>query len=275
MRTQLRRHRRSTRAVVVVAAALTWVGVSYCAGEDEATTSSSDPAKAFEPPKPPAAAQYVEKRQRMVKTQIMRPGFGASPVRSKEVLEAMRQCPRHVFVPLRERLRAYQDSPLDIGHGQTISQPYIVALMTELLELTPESKVLEIGTGSGYQAAVLAHLTPQVYTVEIVKPLADRAKKTLDEQGYTTVQCRTGDGYFGWEEHAPFDAIIVTCAAGHLPPPLWEQLKPGGRIVVPIGGPHEVQHLVVIEKTPQGERKSRAVLPVIFVPLTRGEPRDR
>jgi protein-L-isoaspartate(D-aspartate) O-methyltransferase len=225
-------------------------------------------------PAAPSAAEHVEDRKKMVESQIADSWDGRPAVKDPAVLEAMRQCPRHAFVPREVRRQAHMDSPLPIGHGQTISQPYIVAFMTELLELTPESKVLEIGTGSGYQAAVLAHLTSQVYTVEIIKGLADRAAKTLRKQGYKEVHCRNADGYFGWEEHAPFDAIIVTCAAGHLPPPLWEQLKPGGRIVVPIGGPHEVQRLVVMTKKPDGKRESRSVMPVRFVPLTRENLRD-
>lgn len=185
------------------------------------------------------------------------------------MLAAMQAVPRHAFVPEHIRRRAYVDSPLPIGHGQTISQPYIVASMTELLQLTPESKVLEIGTGSGYQAAVLAEITPHVYTVEIIKPLAERAATTLREQGYKKVKTLRADGYFGWKEHAPYDAIIVTCAAGHLPPPLWEQLKPEGRIVIPIGGQHEIQRLIVVTKTAEGKRKSKSIMPVRFVPLTR------
>ena len=182
----------------------------------------------------------------------------------------MRTTPRHVFVPEDMRSRAYSDTPLPIGHGQTISQPFIVAYMTELLQLEPDDKVLEIGTGSGYQAAVLAQLTPEVYTIEIIKPLAERAKKALADQGYEDVKTKNADGYFGWEEHAPFDAIIVTAAAGHVPPPLWEQLKPGGRMVIPIGGQYEVQRLVVVEKTKEGQRRSQSVMAVRFVPFTRG-----
>jgi protein-L-isoaspartate(D-aspartate) O-methyltransferase len=140
--------------------------------------------------------------------------------------------------------------------------------MTELLELTPESKVLEIGTGSGYQAAVLAHLTPHVYTIEILEPLAGRSSRVLEEQGYAAVQTRHSDGYYGWPEAGPFDAIIVTCAAGHLPSPLWEQLAPGGRIVIPIGGVYSVQRLVVIKKSPDGKRSSESVMGVRFVPMT-------
>lgn len=205
----------------------------------------------------------------MVTQTIEHPLDLRTPVAHKGVLNAMRSVPRHVFIPRNVRRLAYTDSPLPIGHGQTISQPYIVALMTELLQLTPESKVLEIGTGSGYQAAVLAHLTPHVYSVEIIKPLAERAAQTLRRQGYHMVKTRRADGYFGWKEHAPYDVIIVTCAAGHLPPPLWEQLKPGGRIVIPIGGPYEVQRLIVLTKTEEGKRRSRTVISVRFVPMTR------
>ncbi len=180
----------------------------------------------------------------------------------------MKTVPRHVFIPEVQRARAYRDSPLPIGHGQTISQPYMVAIMTELLDLDRTKRVLEIGTGSGYQAAVLAQLTPHVYTIEIVQPLAERAGSTLKAQGYDDVHRRTGDGYHGWSEHAPFDVIIVTCAAGHVPPPLWEQLAPGGRIVIPIGGRYEVQRLVVVTKQSDGTRRSRTVMPVRFVPMT-------
>ncbi|RJP34505.1 MAG: protein-L-isoaspartate(D-aspartate) O-methyltransferase [Phycisphaerales bacterium] len=192
-------------------------------------------------------------------------------VKDADVLAAMRAVPRHVFVPSHSRHTAYADSPLPIGEGQTISQPYIVALMTELLAVEPDSKILEIGTGSGYQAAVLAHLTHHVYSMEIIEKLATSARKTLDDEGYKEVHSRFGDGYHGWPEHAPYDGIIVTCAAGHLPPPLWEQLAPGGRIVIPIGSPKEVQRLVVIEKDAEGRRTSRTIMPVNFVPLTRGD----
>ena len=221
---------------------------------------------------PPAAVEFSPERNDMVTRTIEHPRDGRRAVKDKAVIAAMRQVPRHAFVPKNMRRRAYVDSPLPIGQGQTISQPYIVALMTELLELKPDSKVLEIGTGSGYQAAVLAHLTPHVYSIEIIKPLAERAKETLLEQGYKEVHTRHADGYFGWKEEAPFDAIIVTCAAGHLPPPLWDQLKPEGRIVIPIGGPYEVQRLVVVTKTTEGKRQSKTVISVRFVPMT-GESR--
>lgn len=220
-------------------------------------------------PDPPGAKQRQRERRLMVQNQIAQPIDGRTPVRDGAVLEAMRTVPRHVFVPKSHHRLAYADTPLPIGHGQTISQPYIVAMMTELLKLTPNSKVLEIGTGSGYQAAVLAHLTPHVYTIEIIEPLADRAGKVFEWQRYNEVRFRCADGYFGWAQEAPFDVIIVTCAAGHLPPPLWQQLKPGGRIVIPIGGPLEVQRLVVVEKTEDGKRRSTAVTAVRFVPMTR------
>lgn len=230
-------------------------------------TAVSQPTTAYRPPDPPAAKERITEREQMVATQIAG-GWDRTAVRDRRVLAALRAAPRHAFVPDSYQRQAYADSPLPIGHGQTISQPYIVATMTELLKLPPAGKVLEIGTGSGYQAAVLAHLTPHVYTIEIVAPLAQRAQKTLHEQGYTNVQCRQGDGYFGWPEAAPFDAIIVTAAAGHLPPPLWDQLKPGGRIVIPIGGPYEVQRLVVITKTATGRRESESIMAVRFVPMT-------
>ncbi len=239
----------------------------------DGTSPPPAPAPVFASPAPPAGQERVRERTAMVERQIAHPPGGRRRVTSPAVLDALRAVPRHVFVPRDLRRRAYLDTPLPIGHGQTISQPYMVALMTELLELTPETRVLEIGTGSGYQAAVLAHLTPHVYTIEIVEPLADRARRVLGEQGYDAVERRTGDGYFGWSEAGPFDAIIVTCAAGHLPPPLWEQLAPGGRIVIPIGSPHEIQRLVLARKAPDGTRRTRTITSVRFVPLTGGEGR--
>jgi len=205
----------------------------------------------------------------MVDEQIAHPRDGREPVTDSRVLEAMRMVPRHAFVPTDVRQQAYADHPLPIGHGQTISQPYIVGVMTELLRLGPESRVLEIGTGSGYQAAVLAHLTPHVYTIEIVAPLADAARRALQEQGYLEVQCRTGDGYRGWPESAPFDGIIVTCSAEDIPRPLWDQLKPGGRMVIPTGRDFGVQELVVVTKTADGGRERKSVAPVQFVPMRR------
>jgi len=220
------------------------------------------------PPKPPAAAEYADLRLAMVRSQIAEPDDDRLPVTDPRVLNAMRAAPRHVFAPGHLPSAAYGDWPLPIGHDQTISQPYIVALMTQLLKLTPDSSVLEIGTGSGYQAAVLAHLTPHVYTIEIVEPLARQAGRVLRVQGYDTVQCRIGDGHNGWPEAAPFDGIIVTCAADQLPRPLWDQLKVGGRIVIPIGRPDSVQRLEVITKTADGQRQQETVIPVRFVPMT-------
>ena len=229
----------------------------------------SEPADSvWTPPLSAAAKDFAAERERMVLRQIEHPADYRMPVTSKLVLDAMRNVPRHVFVPVKMEKKAYNDTPLPIGYGQTISQPYIVAVMTELLELDRESKVLEIGTGSGYQAAVLAYLTPHVYTIEIIEPLAARAEDALETYGFGLANARHADGYFGWESEGPFDAIIVTCAAGHLPPPLWDQLKPGGRIVIPIGGTFSVQRLVVVEKTEDGKRKSETVMGVRFVPMT-------
>ncbi|MBI3044221.1 MAG: protein-L-isoaspartate(D-aspartate) O-methyltransferase [Betaproteobacteria bacterium] len=187
---------------------------------------------------------------------------------SERVMVAMAKVPRHEFVPAGERRDAYANRPLPIGHGQTISQPYIVALMTDLMEVRPGDRVLEIGTGSGYQAAVLAELAGTVYTIEIVEPLAREAAQTLNRLGYRNVMTRTGDGYQGWPEHAPFDAIMVTAAPREVPKPLVDQLKPGGRLVVPVGGQGAGQSLLVIEKKPDGTVTRRNVLAVRFVPLT-------
>lgn len=184
------------------------------------------------------------------------------------VIAAIGNVPRHEFVPASLRDRAYLNRPLPIGHEQTISQPYIVAIMTDLLALLPGGRVLEVGTGSGYQAAVLAELGVEVYTIEIVEPLGVRARALLERLGYTNVHLRIGDGFAGWPEAAPFDAIIVTAAAPEIPPPLLEQLKPGGRMIIPVGGQLTGQDLVLVEKDAQGKVKRREILPVIFVPLT-------
>ena len=187
----------------------------------------------------------------------------------RRVLNALRAIPRHLFVPNELRDAAYANRPLPIGHGQTISQPYIVALMTDLLKVDADDVVLEVGTGSGYQAAVLSPLVKQVYTVEIIEPLAKQATARLQSIGYKNVHVRHADGYNGWKEAGPFDAIIVTAAATHIPPPLIQQLKPGGRMVIPVGGPFATQSLMLVEKTAQGKVRTRQVLPVMFVPLTR------
>ncbi len=205
---------------------------------------------------------YAEKRRSMVAQQIEARGVEATAV-----LKAMRQVPRHEFVGEKQRGQAYSDKPLPIGHGQTISQPYIVAYMTEVLELQPGDKVLEIGTGSGYQAAVLAEITDSVFTIEIIEELAEQAATRLQQLGYNEVRTKQADGYHGWEEHAPFDAIIVTAAAGHIPPPLLKQLKPDGRMVIPVGGVYEVQSLMLIRKTADGEIQTERLMPVRFVPF--------
>jgi protein-L-isoaspartate(D-aspartate) O-methyltransferase len=206
------------------------------------------------------AADHSAQRDRMVATQLERRG-----IRDARVLAAMRKVPRHEFVPAGVRDRAHDDGPLPIGHRQTISQPYIVALMTELAAVTPTSKVLEIGTGSGYQAAVLAELARDVYSIEIVEPLAREADATLRRLGYERVRLRTGDGYRGWPEAAPFDAIVVTAAPGSVPKPLIEQLAPGGRLVVPVGD--DMQWLEVHRRTEKGVTVERTI-PVRFVPMT-------
>ena len=186
------------------------------------------------------------------------------------VMETLGRVPRHLFVPPDLQDLAYSNRPLPIGYGQTISQPYIVALMTDLLAPEPDDVAFELGTGSSYQAAVLAELVAEVYTVEIVPPLAASAVARLKALGYDNVTVRAGDGYHGWPAHAPFDIIVVTAAASHVPPPLIAQLKPGGRMVIPVGSPFLTQHLLLIEKGADGTVTSRQILPVIFVPLTGG-----
>ncbi|RLJ20979.1 protein-L-isoaspartate O-methyltransferase [bacterium endosymbiont of Escarpia laminata] len=190
------------------------------------------------------------------------------------VMEAMKAVPRHEFVPPGARHQAYYNSPLPIGHGQTISQPYIVALMTDLLEPTAGDVMLEVGTGSGYQAAVLSRVVGQVYTLEIIGALSERAAESLRRLGYSNVECRVGDGYGGWAEQAPFDGIIVTAASPNIPQPLVDQLKPGGRLVIPIGMPFSHQELMVVEKEESGGISVRDVLGVAFVPLTRSSSKD-
>lgn len=216
----------------------------------------------------PRSSERETDRKGMVATQIARGGIYHKAVSDQRVLEAMRSVPRDWFVPRLRRDQAYDDTPLPIGHGQTISQPYIVALMTQHLQVKEGDKILEVGTGSGYQSAVLSELTPYVFTIEIVEPLHKLATRRYKEREYKTIQTRFGDGYDGWKEQAPFDGIIVTCSAGHVPVPLWEQLKPGGRMVIPVGGVYQTQRLLVLTKDADGKRKSKSVLPVRFVPMT-------
>jgi protein-L-isoaspartate(D-aspartate) O-methyltransferase len=188
------------------------------------------------------------------------------------VMAAMAEVPRHAFVPESEQRYAYANGPLPIGHGQTISQPYIVALMTDLLDCTQDDRVLEIGTGSGYQAAILARVVKQVYSVEIIPTLATKAAERLASLGYANIETRVGDGYQGWPEHAPYDGILVTAAAPSVPPPLVEQLREGARLVIPVGQQFAAQELLVVEKRPDGSVRTTNVLGVAFVPLTRGRP---
>ena len=203
-------------------------------------------------------------RQRMVQEQLR-----GRDIDNQRVLAAMAKVPRHEFVPPDRRASAYGDGPLPIGREQTISQPYIVALMTQLIDPKPGQRVLEVGTGSGYQAAVLAELVQEVYTIELIPELARRAAERLKALGYQGVQVRTGDGYKGWPEAAPFDAIVVTCGARHIPEPLFEQLKPGGRMVIPVGASSDQQTLLLVTKTATGAPATRKIAPVRFVPLRR------
>ena len=220
----------------------------------------------------PSPDSYVQQREQMVQLQIVSRG-----VTDEGTLRAMRTVPRHRFVPVDEVSNAYADTPLPIGGGQTISQPYMVAAMTELVQARPGQRILEVGTGSGYQAAVLASIVDTVYTIEILPALADMARDRLFGLGYRNVVTRCGDGYLGWPEHAPFDAIVITAAAEEIPAPLIAQLKEGGRLVIPVGSPYDVQTLVVGEKR-NGELVRREVMPVRFVPLQRnaaGDDQDR
>ena len=216
----------------------------------------------------PVSAQdessYDAAREAMVREQIAGRG-----IRDRRVIEAMRHVPRHSFIPAAERARAYDDGPVPIGQGQTISQPYIVALMTELVRPQPGDRVLEVGTGSGYQAAVLARLVKHVYTIELEETLARSATAVLRELQFENITVRTGDGYGGWPEHAPFDIVIVTAAPEHIPQPLIDQLKPGGRLIVPVGPRFSVQQLKLLEKDAGGAIKTTEVSPVMFVPLRR------
>ena len=228
--------------------------------------STATPASTTAPATTPTPGAMMDvRRQRMVKTQI-----AARGVADERVLAAMESVPRHEFVPDDMLDQAYNDHPLPIGYGQTISQPYIVAVMTEMLNLEPDDKVLEIGTGSGYQAAVLAEITDQVYTIEIIPELAERARDTMDRLGYDYVVSKQADGYWGWEEHAPFDAIIVTAAPDHIPQPLLHQLADGAQMVIPVGPPGGYQSLWIISREGD-EFQNTNWGGVRFVPLTRSE----
>ncbi len=208
--------------------------------------------------------RYTMARDEMVQYQIRKRG-----IKDQNVLRAMSSVPRHEFVRKGLWKNAYEDRPLPIGYGQTISQPYIVAYMTELLGVDQESRVLEVGTGSGYQAAILAGIVKEVYTVEIVAPLYQRSQTLLERLGYKNIQIKNADGYFGWESQAPFDAIIVTCASDFIPPPLIKQLKKGGVMCIPVGPPFKIQHLILVKKEMNGEITTQIMASVRFVPLVR------
>ncbi len=237
--------------------------------EEEVAVSPSPPPSPTATETPPEPTPTLERdpfaahREHMVRSQIEARG-----VKDPQVLEAMRDIPRHEFVPLPYLDRAYEDHPLPIGYGQTISQPYMVAVMTELLHVEEGDKVLEVGTGSGYQAAILAEITDQVYSVEIIPELAESAAARLKRLGYEQVKVANLDGYYGWEEHAPYDGIIVTCAPDHMPSPLLEQLKDGGRLVIPVGPPGAYQTLWLVEREGDEFLYKNVMEWIRFVPLT-------
>jgi protein-L-isoaspartate(D-aspartate) O-methyltransferase len=209
--------------------------------------------------------EYENRRKLMVSEQIKARG-----VRHEATLKAMETVPRHLFIPASGRSFAYHDNPAPIGHGQTISQPYIVAYMTQIVDPKPEHKVLEIGAGSGYQAAILSRIVKEVYTIEIIPELAAGAKSVLEELNYDNVHIKTADGYYGWDEAGPFDAIVVTAAAEHIPPPLIAQLVEGGKMIIPVGSPFMTQSLMLVEKE-KGKIKTRSLMAVRFVPFTRSK----
>jgi len=249
---------------IILVAVLGGILLMACAQIAPSPTPTEMPTPTPEPSPTPTTDIYTQQRKRMVDTQIRARG-----ITDEAVLRAMETVPRHEFVLPRYLDQAYADHPLPIGYGQTISQPFIVAWMTELLDIDQGDKVLEIGTGSGYQAAVLAEITDQVYSVEIIEELAKSAEERLKRLGYTKVKVKHADGYYGWEEHAPYDAIIVTCAPDHVPQPLAQQLKDGGRLVIPVGPPGGYQSLWLIIK--QGDQMlSKNLGGVRFVPLTGG-----
>lgn len=220
-------------------------------------------------PEPARPAASVELGFAMARAEMVRTQIAARGVTDARVLSAMARVPRHEFLPAAQRSMAYEDGPLPIGHGQTLSQPYVVAFMTAALDPRPGDRILEVGTGSGYQAAVLSGLVAEVFSIEIVEPLARRAEADLKRLGYANVKVRAGDGYAGWPEAAPFDAIIVTCAPEQVPPALVQQLKSGGRMIIPVGPQLGVQELILLRKTPKG-LEQQAVMEVRFVPMVGG-----
>lgn len=239
---------------------LSFLIVSVCgAGEEPREPDTRPPT----PQIPETTDDRSAERNRLVDKSIVGAG-----ITDPAVVDAMRAVPRHEFVPPEHRSAAYRNQPLPIGHGQTISQPYVVAYMTAVLEVGPDSRVLEVGTGSGYQAAVLAEIVDQIHSIEIIEPLAQSADELLDRLGYENVVVHQGDGYFGLPDAAPYDAIIVTAAAGHIPPPLLDQLAEDGRMIIPVGPVHAVQQLILVEKQTDGSITTTQLLPVRFVPMT-------
>lgn len=250
------------RTAIVVTAGLLAVG---CERRSDSGLLRNEPANSPAPAEPARengnSNAYLRNRERMLTEQLR-----ARDIHDERVLGAMQRVPRHAFVPVVQQSRAYSDCPLPIGHGQTISQPYIVALMTQLVEPQPHKKALDVGTGSGYQAAVLAELVDKVYSIEILEPLAEQSAARLKALGYQNIHVQHGDGYRGWPSEAPFEVIIVAAAPDHVPPPLVEQLARGGKMVIPVGD--DFQQLLLIEKDDQGEVTRRNVAPVAFVPMT-------
>ncbi len=264
-----------TTLTVIFTAAITYrpLNSSFAAdpNQNSNATDSNQPSQKKvgkeKPPRPthdhPAFKERFDERKQMVQKQIIARG-----VNEPNLVKAMKTVPRHAFVRRSDRRRAYKDHPLPIGMGQTISQPYIVAYMTKMLDLEPNDVVLEIGTGSGYQAAVAAEIAAEVYSIEIIKSLANSAEKKLKTLGYKNVQTKQGDGYFGWQKKQPFDAIIITAATPLIPPPLIKQLKNDAKMLLPLGNPFGPQRLVLITKNQKGDIKSKSLLPVRFVPMT-------
>ena len=258
------------RLVSMTAKVLLAVGLTLTAATSHANPKASSPTASVEP----ATIDHPRQSERAallaeVEAQVGSLGRGLGFHRlSNAVRRALLEVPRHEYVPADQAALAYRNRPLPIGHGQTISQPLIVAVMTELLQVEPGDRVFELGTGSGYQAAVLSAMGTKVYSVEIVTALGERARAALDRTGHAEVRTRIGDGYHGWPEAAPFDAIIVTAAGDHIPPPLIQQLKPGGRMVLPVGSRYRTQQLVLVERDLEGRVLTRELMPVRFVPLT-------
>jgi protein-L-isoaspartate(D-aspartate) O-methyltransferase len=240
--------------------------LSFSCGKEPPAQESPEKVKSAKGVKQEKSDMFAEQRMEMVSSQLADRGITA-----ETVLNAMSLVPRHEFVPGKYIDDAYMDGPLPIGFGQTISQPYIVALMTELLDVNKNSKVLEVGTGSGYQAAVLSRIVKEVYSVEIVKELSEISSAALRRTGCDNVKTHHADGYYGWPEHAPYDAIITTCASEFIPPPLIKQLKKGGRMCIPVGPPFKVQHLLLVKKSAAGEVSVEMITEVRFVPLVRSD----